>query len=156
MCAAADRAGLAPAARARAGGFTLIEVMIALAMLLVGGVGILAVFAVAAAHVVESKVAEKMGQARYEAEAMAQAAVDAMDPASKAPLAIRDRPTSVPGYAVSIDFAPSPNGDPAWVARIRVSYRGTPTTQGLLPPRFVTPSSLDPERGAAGRARRSP
>jgi prepilin-type N-terminal cleavage/methylation domain-containing protein len=153
MCAAADRAPV-PGPAARAAGFTLIEVMIALAMLLVGGVGILAVFAVAAAHVVESKVAEKMGEVRFEAEAMAQAAVDSMDRDAKAPAPIRERASSVPGYAVSIDFAPSPNGDPSYVARIRISYRGKPTAQGLLPPRFVTPSSIDPERRAAGGGRR--
>ena len=146
MCAAADR---------RAAGFTLVEVMIALAMLLVGGVGILAVFAVAASHLVESKVAERMAQVRFEAEAMAQEAVDSMKGDERAPAAIRDRPTTVPGYTVSVDFAPSPNQDPGYVARMRISFRGKPTAQGLLPPRFVTRSTIDPEGRGAGSPSRS-
>jgi prepilin-type N-terminal cleavage/methylation domain-containing protein len=140
MCAASSRPRR---------GFTLIEVMIALAMLLVGGVGILAVFAVAAAHLVESKVSERLAQVRFEAEAMAQDAVDSMPADRKAPDPVRDRPTSVPGYTVSIDFAKSPNDDPAFVARIRISFRGTETAQGLLPPRFVTRSTITPERRSA-------
>jgi prepilin-type N-terminal cleavage/methylation domain-containing protein len=134
-----------PARRGRAG-FTLIEVLIALAMLLVGGVGILAVFAVAAAHLVESKVAERLAQVRFEAETMAQEAVDAMKPDAKQPEKIDERKTTVPGYTVSVEFAKSPNDDPAYVAKIRISYRGTPTPHGLLPPKFLTRSTIDPDR----------
>jgi Tfp pilus assembly protein PilV len=147
MCAAGR------GSRGAAGGFTLVEVLISLAMLLVGGVGILAVFAVAAAHMVESKVAERMAQVRFEADTFAQEAIDSMKASDRTPPPLRDRPTSVPGYTVSIDFAPSPNEDPAYVARIRIAYRGRPTTQGLLPPRFLTRSTIDAERRSAGAGR---
>jgi Tfp pilus assembly protein PilV len=155
MCAPADpsSASVRPGAPACAGGrgFTLIEVLMALAMLVVGGVAILAVFALAASHLVESKVAERLAQVRFEAEAMAQEAVDGMKAGQAAPSPVRDRATSVPGYTVSIDFVPSPNQDPAFVARIRILFRGKPTAQGLLPPTFVTRSTIDPEREGSAR-----
>ncbi len=55
MSAAADPTRAVPEPR-RGAGFSLIEVLIALSILLVGGVSILAVFALAASHGIERRV----------------------------------------------------------------------------------------------------
>ena len=137
-----------PAAR----GFSLIEVLIALSILLVGGVSVMSVFALAADFLVERKIEEKLILVRPEAVTMAQDAVDTAAPGAP-PRPIGDakdtsswRPSAQPGFAISIVFAPSPYGaqDPwSYAAQIRVAYRGSelPRSSYLA---FVTKSTLDP------------
>jgi prepilin-type N-terminal cleavage/methylation domain-containing protein len=120
-------------------GFTLLEVMIALALLLVGGVSILSVFSLAVSHRVEPR----LDLVRPQARTLAQEAVDAAEP-GRPPAPIVDAPTGQPGFTVSVSFARSPNDDPAWVASISISYMGTPLRTGRLPPLWLYRSALDP------------
>jgi type II secretory pathway pseudopilin PulG len=148
MRAAAD-APAAPvsAPRARARGFTLIEVLLAFALLLVGGVSILAVFTLAVAHRVERDVEVRVDLLRPEAASLAQGAVDRAK-AGEAPLPIAAQPTTHPGFYVDITFARSPNGEPAWVAQITITYRqegpDSPVARAWrLPPVWLSRATVD-------------
>jgi prepilin-type N-terminal cleavage/methylation domain-containing protein len=151
-CAAARAAGAPPpCARPRARGFTLIEVMIALGLLLVGGVSVLSVFALAVVHRVERDLEAKVDLLRPEVRTMAQEAVDRTPagkptpPVGHAPGATEGGPAplSVAGFGVAISFSPSPNGDPAQVAHAQIFFRGKPVRQGRLPPLWLHRSTLD-------------
>ena len=142
MSAAADPTRAVPEPR-RGAGFSLIEVLIALSILLVGGVSILAVFALAASHGIERRVEAGLDRLRAEAVTVAQESLDAAPP-GRPPPPIVDRPTSQAGFTMSVEYVKSPNGDPAWVARISIAYRGSELRQGLLPPVWLVRSTLDP------------
>lgn len=144
MHAAAEPARLhpAPAPRRTARGFTLIEVLIAMSLLLVGGVSILSVFTLAVVHRVERDLEAKVDLLRPEARSVAQDAVDRTK-AGTPPAPIVNAPTSRPGFTLSVTFARSPNGDPAWVAQCVLSYQGKELRQGRLPPMWLTRSALD-------------
>ncbi len=130
-------ASLAPVPVApRRRGFTLLEVLIAMALLLVGGVSILAVFTLAVAHRVERDIEAKLDLVRPEVRAMAQEAVDRADK-QLPPATMTNVATSQPGFTVSIRFQKSPNDDPAWVASARIAYRGEEFAHGVLPPMFL-------------------
>jgi prepilin-type N-terminal cleavage/methylation domain-containing protein len=118
-------------------GFTLLEVMIAMGLLLVGGVSILAVFTLAVAHRVERDVEAKLDLVVPEVQSMAQEAVNRVDKTG-VPTPIVNAATSQIGFTVSIRFAKSPNYDRAWVALARIAYRGSEFPQGVLKPMFLT------------------
>jgi prepilin-type N-terminal cleavage/methylation domain-containing protein len=124
------------AARPRRQGFTLLEVMIAMALLLVGGISILSVFTLAIAHRVGRDVDAELAQVRDQVRAMAQAQVDAA-PKGKPPEPLVDAPTAQTGFTVTIRFVPSPNGDASWVAQVRIAYRGVELREGTVPPMFL-------------------
>jgi len=126
-------------------GFTLLEVMIAMALLLVGGVSILAVFTLAVAHRVHRGIEGQLDQVRPQVRVMAQEAVDRA-PKGKAPAAIVNAQTAQTGFTVSISFVPSPNADPAWVALVRIAYQGTELSDGVFPPLFVQRNVYDRPR----------
>lgn len=137
-----------PAARR---GFTLLEVMIALSLLLVGGVSVLSVFALAVVHRVERDLEAKVDLLRPEVKTIAQEAVD-KSAAGKPPASVGSvpgpagggpAPLSEPGYGVVVTFSPSPNGDPAEVAHAQIYFRGRPVRQGRLPPMWLYRSTLD-------------
>ena len=123
-------------------GFTLIEVMIALGLLLVGGISILSVFTLAVVHQVERNLEAKLDLLRPEARTIAQDAVNKAEP-GKAPVTISEREMSEPGYSTSVTFSKSPNGDPAFVAHVQIAYRGRVPRQGRLPPLWLYRSTLD-------------
>lgn len=137
-----SRASAAPAPRRTARGFTLIEVLIAMSLLLVGGVSILSVFTLAVVHRVERDMEAKLDLLRPEARSLAQDAVDKTK-AGTPPAPLVNAPTSQPGFTLSVAFVRSPNGDPAWVAQCVISYRGQELRQGRLPPMWLTRSALD-------------
>ena len=87
----------------RAAGFTFIEVLIALSILVVGSVSILALFTLGVDAQVRRRVEARQAQVRPEIEAILQAAVDGTKPGG-VPEAIRARPLSVPGYALDVDW----------------------------------------------------
>lgn len=117
-------------------GFTLIEVLLAMAILLVGGVSVLAVFTLAVSHGIQRDIEESLDLVRPEIRAMAQEAVDKADRALP-PNPVTNAPTSQRGYTVSIQFVRSPNQDEAWVAVAQIAYQGQAFEQGRLPPMFL-------------------
>lgn len=125
-------------------GFTLIEVLIAMSLLLVGGVSILSVFTLAVVHRVERDVEAKVDLLRPEVRTIVQ---DTVDGAKKGqpPAALVDVPTSQPGFTLSCTFERSPNGEPSWVARAVLSYRGTVLRQGRFPI-WLSRSTFDPRK----------
>jgi len=138
------RAASTPAP-SRARGFSLIEVLIAMSLLLVGGVSILSVFTLAVVHRVERDVEAKVDLLRPEVKTLAQ---DAVDGAKKGegPAPIVEVPTSIPEFTLSVSFERSPNGEPAWVAKPVLSFRGKPLRQGRFPPMWLSRSTFDPRR----------
>ena len=135
----------APRPPLRARGFTLIEVLIAMSLLLVGGVSILSVFTLAVVHRVERDVESKVDLLRPEVKTLVQ---DAVDSAKKgqSPANLVEVSTSQPGFTLTATFERSPNGDPAWVARPVLSYRGKALRQGRFPPIWLSRSTYDPRR----------
>ena len=146
MSAPADLAvATRPAPRPRTPrGFTLLEVLIALGLLLVGGVSILSVFTLAVVHKVERRMEAKLDLLRPEALTLAQQAVDKAA-SGKSPESLKDVPMSEPGFSVSITFTPSQNEDPTLVAHARIAYRGQDLPRGRLPPMWIYRSTLDPK-----------
>lgn len=142
MRVASSRVALVPGAPSPRG-FTLIEVMIALTLLLVGGVCILAVFTLAVSHRVERDIEAKLDRVLPEARRLAQEAVDRAD-AGKSPANLVNEATSQPGFTVSVAFTRSPNDDPSWVAGITIAYQGQDLRQGHLPPLWLYRSTVDP------------
>ena len=142
---AEPRTRVPSAVRSPAAGFTLIEVLIAMSLLLVGGVSILSVFTLAVVHRVERDVEAKVDLLRPEVKTLAQ---DAVDGAKKGlpPANLVDFATSQPGFTLSCTFEKSPNGEPAWVARPTLSYRGKALRQGRFPPIWLSRSTFDPRR----------
>ena len=126
-------------------GFTLLEVRIAMALLLVGGVSILSVFTLAVAHRVERDVEAKLDLVRTEARMMAQGSVDAAA-ADVPPAPLVDAPTSQTGFTVTVRFQRSPNGDASWVALASISLRGQEIPRGKLPPMFLFRNVHDADR----------
>src|SRR5512141_497518 len=106
MRAAADRVAShgPPTPRRRAGrrGFTLLEVLFAMALLLIGGVCVMSVFTLALVHGVERAVTAKLDLLRPEALTLAQQAVDAAGAGTaKAPQPIRDQEMSQAGFRLT-------------------------------------------------------
>ena len=126
-------------------GFTLIEVLIAMSLLLVGGVSILSVFTLAVVHRVERDIESKVDRLRPEVKTLSQ---DAIDGAKRGlpPSPLVEVPTSIPEFTLSVSFEKSPNGEPAWVARPTLSFRGKALRQGRFPPIWLSRSTFDPRR----------
>ena len=133
----------APAVRPTSRGFTLLEVMIALTMLLVGGVSILSVFTLAVTHRIERDIEARLNLVRPESRSMAQEQVDRAKE-GEVPKPLTDVVTSQPGFTASATFQKSPNGDASWVASVVLSYQGKELRQGRLPPMWLSRSTTDP------------
>lgn len=140
---AAARPAVPPTPSSRRG-FTLLEVMIAMSLLLVGGVSVLAVFTLAVGHQVASAVERRLDLVVPQVAEMAQRAVNEAKDGAPAPIV--KAPTSQLGFTVSIVFRKSPNGDAAWVALAQVFYQDQPFDQGVLKPIFLRSAVYAPPR----------
>ena len=127
----------------RAAGFTFIEVLIALSILVVGSVSILALFTLGVDAQVRRRVEARQAQVRPEIEAILQAAVDGTKPGG-VPEAIRARPLSVPGYALDVDWTVHNGPAQTPVAFPFLLYRGQRVRP--LGPHPIHRTLLDPTR----------
>lgn len=122
-------------------GFSFLEVLIALSVLLVGSVAILSLFAVGASESVQRKIDSRLAQVRPEVQEIVQDALDAQ-PSGALPSKIKDRPLSRRDYSLNAEFLPSPFGGPRVVAHAVILFRGRPVR--VLPPIMLSHSTLDP------------
>jgi len=151
-----------PGAAARAGqaGFSFIEVIIALSILLVGSVGILTLFAIGVDHQVQRRIEARLQMVLPEIETLAQETVDTLPPEKfNADLRV-EKPLSVRNFSVRLRFEAvhSHFPGPGYVAWADLLYQGNVVRKvGPLP---VVRSTVDPAQvglssGAAGAKRGS-
>jgi prepilin-type N-terminal cleavage/methylation domain-containing protein len=128
-------------------GFSFIEVLIALAILLVGSVSILSLFAIGVHHQVERRIEKRLQQVRPEILAIAQDIVDQSDPL-KLPNEKADGTTDIalsqPGYAVDLRFSANPFHGQGVLAHAVIKFRGEPVR--VLRPIPVFRSTLTPKK----------
>ena len=125
-------------------GFTFLEVLIALSILVVGSVAILSLFALGAHEMVQRQIEARIARVTPEVLLLVQDHVDHLKP-DETPQPIKARDLSEPDYAVDVEFRPSPFGGPRFEAIATILFQGRPLWRGgVLPPIPVTRSTLDP------------
>ena len=133
--------------RTRQSGFSFIEVLIALAILLVGSVSILSLFAIGVHHQVERRIEKRLQQVRPEVLAIAQDIVDKSDP-HKLPDEKKLQTTGIalsqPGYTVDMRFSANPFHGQGLLAHAVIKFRGEPVR--VLKPIPVFRSTLTPRK----------
>lgn len=128
-------------------GFSFLEVLIAMSILLLGGVAVLTLFALGVGDLAQRRIAAKLDQVRPEVRGIAQEAVD-RKAAGQIPEPIpakgEDPPfqLSQPGFGVRMDFTPSRHGGAGVQAHAVLYYQGRAVR--VLPPIPVVRSTLDP------------
>ena len=128
-------------------GFSFIEVLIALSILLVGSVSILSLFAIGVHHQVERRIEKRLQQVRPEILAIAQDVVDQGDPLklpNERSDATKAIPLSQPGYTVDLRFSANPFHGQGLLAHAVIKFRGEPVR--VLRPIPVFRSTLTPKK----------
>ena len=135
-------------------GFSFLEVIIAMSVLIVGSVSVLALFALGVNRMVDRRVAARTEQMRPEIESILQSAVD--QAGNKLPAVIsRTEPRNLSrrGYALAVKWSPSPFNTPGLMAHAELLYQGQPVNVLIIPVRrsFLDPAELeDPKANAGG------
>lgn len=132
-----------------AGGFSFIEVLIALTMLLVGCLAILPLFALGVQNLAQRRTEDALRRLRAEVLVIAQQEVDrsAGMPKERDPAGRKVYPLSLPDYDVQIEWIPSPFRGPGITALAAVRHSGVVVS--TLPPIALSRSTLDPAAVAA-------
>jgi prepilin-type N-terminal cleavage/methylation domain-containing protein len=128
-------------------GFSFLEVLIAMSILLLGAVSVLSLFALGVNALILRRIDAKLEQVRTEVATIAQEAVDKKAPGElppNIPPKAEDppHPLSQVGFGVRIQFAPSPFGGTGLQALAVIYYRGK--VAKVLPPLPLSRSTLDP------------
>jgi prepilin-type N-terminal cleavage/methylation domain-containing protein len=132
-----------PIARSE-GGFSFIEVIIALSILLVGSVGILTLFAIGVDHQVQRRIEARLQMVLPEIETLAQETVDSWSPDKPQVDAKVEKALSVRNFSVRLRFEPVHDHfpGPGFVAWADLLYQGNVVRKvGPLP---VVRSTVDP------------
>ena len=129
------------------GGFSFLEVIIAMSVLIVGSVSVLGLFALGVNRMVERRVEARTEQMRPEIGSILQSAVDEAGP-NKAPRQIPredPHPLSRRGYALAVTWQTSPYNSPGWMAHAELLYQGKPVNFLIIPVRrsFLGPEELE-------------
>lgn len=133
-----------PVSRARrASGFTFIEVLMALGILVVGSVSILALFTLGVEAQTRRRVEARQAQVRPEIDAILQAAVDGAKPGNP-PQPLVGVGLSVPGYTLDVEWTVDEGPSQTPVAFPFLVYRGQRVR--ALGPHPVQRSLFDPGR----------
>ncbi len=129
--------------RSRARGFTFIEVLIALSILVVGSVSVLALFTLGVEAQSRRRIDARQAQVRPEIDAILQAAVDSAAPGR--PLeAIRGFALSATGYSLDVDWVVDEGPSKTPIAIPFLVYRGVRVR--ALGPHPIQRSLLQPAR----------
>lgn len=129
---------------ARAAGFSFVEVMVALSMLLVGCLAILPLFALGVQNLAQRRLATDLRRVRPEVQVLVQQEVDRAGGVPKDLDGTRRKayPLSLDAYDVQIEWIPSPFGGPGiWAL---ASIRRDGAIVYTLPPIAARRSTFDP------------
>jgi prepilin-type N-terminal cleavage/methylation domain-containing protein len=140
-----------------AAGFSFIEVLIALSILLVGSLSILSLFAVGVDHMVQRRIEQRTLEAIPQVGRIVQDLVNEGPPRGGPPKDVKDYPLSLPGYTVDIRFSTKTIGDEAdgnQVSLPGINAIATLKNQGralrVLTPFSVVRSTLEPKAEGEG------
>ncbi len=98
-------------------GFSFLEVLIAMSILIVGSVSILSLFVIGVHHQVERRIEKRLEEVRPEVMTIVQEAVDNLGPDAKlGDGAVKGRELSKRGYTVNVRWTANPFGGPGWFA----------------------------------------
>lgn len=139
--------GAAPRSASQ-GGFSFLEVIIAMSVLVVGSVSVLALFALGVNRMVERRVEARTEQMRPEIASILQAAVDTTASEKLPDVITRENPRSLSrrGYALAVTWRPNPwDSAPGLMAHAELLYEGSPVNVLIIPMRrsFLDPSALE-------------
>jgi len=139
---------MTPVHSSRPSGFSFIEVLIAMSILVVGSVSVLGLFTIGVNRVVQRRVDARLIQVRPEIDSILQSQVDGTD-SNKHPVDVkRDNPLSLSqrGYALAVTWKSNPFGGPQFWAQVELLYQGKPVRFLSLPVtrRFLRADALDP------------
>ena len=126
-------------------GFSFIEVIIALSILLVGSVSILSLFSIGVFHQTERRIEQRVQQVTPEIRTIVQEEVDKIPP-GRMPKPIKGRELSLRGYTVDIQWTGNRMVGSTVTAGVFahavLRYRGNPVR--TLKPMALTRSTLNP------------
>lgn len=135
-------------------GFSFIEVIIALSILLVGSVGILTLFAIGVDHQVQRRISARVEMVRPEIETLVQQAVDTWPPGMAPSARTVEAPLSVRNFSARLRFEANEArfGGPGVIAWADLLYQGDKVrTIGPFP---AIRSTLDPIASEEGQPQR--
>lgn len=135
-------------------GFSFLEVMIAMGVLIFGSFQILGLFAIGVDRMVDRRVAARTEQMRPEIDSILQTAVNTAG-ANKLPDPITredPRPLSRRGYALAVTWRSNPFSSPGLMAHAELLYQGQPVNVLIMPVRrdFLDPTELKDEAAGQG------
>jgi hypothetical protein len=118
-------------------GFSFIEVIIAMSVLIVGSVSVLGLFAIGVNRMVDRRVNARLEQVRPEIDSILQSRLDAADPGKPPqPITVEQaEQLSRRGYALAVTWNPSPWGTPGYLAHADLLFNGRKVRSLIIPVR---------------------
>jgi len=131
-------------------GFSFIEVLMAMGVLVVGSVSVLGLFAIGVNRMVDRRVEARLAEVRPEIDSILQARVDLARPGEmpKAITRAEPVPLSRRGYGLAVEWRGNPfQNAPGYLAHAELLFRGEPVRRLIIPIRrsFVHLKELDGE-----------
>lgn len=140
---------------AREGGFSFMEVLIAMSILVVGSVSVLGLFTIGVNRMVKRRVDARLMKVRPEIDSILQSQVDQSHPDTGPASTSRANaiPLSRRGYALAVTWKESPFETPQYWAQVELLYDGKPVRLLSMPVTrsYLTPSGLVPAEDAPKR-----
>jgi type II secretory pathway pseudopilin PulG len=132
-------------------GFSFLEVIIAMSVLIVGSVSVIGLFALGVNRMVERRIEARTAQMRPEIDSILQAAFDETGGARLPEEITREKPRALSrrGYALAVKWHGNPHGSnlPGVMAHAELLYQGQPVNVLIIPLRisYLDPSVLKDE-----------
>ncbi len=124
-----------PPRSARAG-FSFIEVLMAMSVLIVGSVSVLGLFAIGVNRMVDRRVEARLAEVRPEIDSILQARVDLARPDELPKAITRAEPVllSRRGYGLAVEWRANPfEHAPGYLAQAELLFRGAPVRRLIIP-----------------------
>ena len=134
-------------------GFSFMEVLIAMSILVVGSVSVLGLFTIGVNRMVQRRVDARLMKVRPEIDSILQSQVDQSHPDTgpKSTSRTDPIPLSRRGYALAVTWKDSPFETPQYWAQVELLYGGKPVRFLSLPVTrsYLTPSGVVPAADAS-------